>query len=285
MIKPGEVKVMKKKLNAVKITEFVGMCILAFIFIMPFFWTVITSLKAPNEILTWPPTFFPEKPIFKNYTDVIKKINIFRMFGNSIYIALVTTVGQVFFCSLAGYAFAKLDFRGRELLFKIYLSTMMVPGMILLIPRYVIMRELGWVDKHASVILPFIFGNAFGVFLMRQFYMTLPGQLKEAAIIDGASQPQIFIRVYMPLTKAIVSTLFVFSFMGSWNDFLWPLITLQSAKLKTLPIGLASFQSLYGVQYNLLMAGAVLSVLPVMLAFLLAQKQFIEGIALSGVKG
>lgn len=276
---------MRRKINPVKTVEFLIMCVLAFVFIMPFFWTVITSLKAPDEILTWPPTFFPKKLIFQNYKDVIEKIDIFRMFYNSIYIALVTTVGQVFFCSLAGYAFAKLDFRGREILFKIYLSTMMVPAMILLIPRYVIMRELGWVDSHASVILPFIFGNAFGVFLMRQFYMTLPDQLKEAAIIDGASQPQILFKVYMPLTKAIVSTLFVFSFMGSWNDFLWPLITLQSSDLKTLPIGLASFQSMYGVQYNLLMAGAVLSVLPVMVAFLLAQKQFIEGIALSGVKG
>lgn len=276
---------MRRKINPVKTVEFLIMCVLAFVFIMPFFWTVITSLKAPDEILTWPPTFFPKKLIFQNYKDVIEKIDIFRMFYNSIYIALVTTVGQVFFCSLAGYAFAKLDFRGREILFKIYLSTMMVPAMILLIPRYVIMRKLGWVDTHASVILPFIFGNAFGVFLMRQFYMTLPDQLKEAAIIDGASHPQILFKVYMPLTKAIVSTLFVFSFMGSWNDFLWPLITLQSSDLKTLPIGLASFQSMYGVQYNLLMAGAVLSVLPVMVAFLLAQKQFIEGIALSGVKG
>ena len=276
---------MRKKIKPVTVIELLIMFALAFIFIMPFFWTVITSLKAPDEILTWPPTFFPEKPIFQNYIDVVTKIDIFRMFFNSAYIALVTAVGQVFFCSLAGYAFAKLEFKGREILFKIYLSTMMVPVMILLIPRYVIMSELGWVDTHAAVILPFTFGSAFGVFLMRQFYMTLPEQLKEAAIIDGAKQPQILFRVYMPLTKPIVSTLFVFSFMGSWNDFLWPLITLQSQELKTLPIGLASFQSLYGVQYNLLMAGAVISVLPVLIVFLFAQRQLIEGIALSGVKG
>lgn len=265
--------------------QFVFMCILALIFIMPFFWTVITSIKAPDELLTWPPTFFPEKIIWQNYVDVITKIKIGAMFFNSVYIAAVTTAGQVFFCCLAGYAYAKLEFAGRELLFKLQLSTMMVPAMITLIPRYIIMRNLGWIDSHAAVIVPFLFGSAFGVFLMRQFFMTLPEELKEAALIDGAGQVQIFAKIYLPLTKPIVSTLLIFSFMNSWNDFLWPLITLQSAGLKTLPIGLASFQSLYGVQYNLLMAGAVLSVLPVMIAFLFAQKQFIEGIALSGVKG
>ena len=207
------------------------------------------------------------------------------LYFNSIYIAVVTTVGQVFFSALAGFAFARMRFKGRNLLFICYIGTMMVPSMVTLIPRYVIMSKLGWVDTHFSVIAPVLLGTPFAVFLMRQFFMTLPQQLMDAAVIDGASYPRVFFQIYLPLTRPILSTLGIFCFMGSWNDFLWPLITLQSHNLKTLPIGLAAFQGLYGVQYNLLMAGAVLSVIPVLIVFIFAQKQFIEGIAITGLKG
>ena len=268
-----------------RIMAYVFLGILSAIMILPFFWTVITALKPQTEILTWPPKFFPSELYWGNFEYVITKIEIGTMFWNSLYIALVTTAGQLVFCALAGFAFAKLRFRFREGLFKTYLATMMVPAMLTLIPRYIIMRNINMVDTHMSLILPAFFGGPFGVFLMRQFYIGLPDELMEAARIDGASLPYIFARIYTPLTKPILSTLAVFSFMGSWNDFLWPMITLQTDSLKTLPVGLASFQSLYGIKYSLLMAGAVLAMLPVLIAFLFAQRQFIEGIAITGLKG
>ena len=268
-----------------RIVIYVFLIALCVSFIFPFFWMVSTSLKSPNEILTWPPTFWPAKLNWKNYRDVLTQINIGQMYFNSIYIAVVTTVGQVFFSALAGFAFARMRFKGRNLLFICYVGTMMVPSMVTLIPRYVIMSKLGWVNSHISVIAPVLLGTPFAVFLMRQFFMTLPQQLMDAAVIDGASYPRVFFQIYLPLTRPILSTLGIFCFMGSWNDFLWPLITLQSHNLKTLPIGLAAFQGLYGVQYNLLMAGAVLSVIPVLIVFIFAQKKFIEGIAITGLKG
>lgn len=271
--------------KAAKAVAYVFLVLLSTVMILPFFWTTITSFKQQTEILTWPPKFLPSKIYWGNYEYVIEKIKIGTMFVNSLYIAVVTTFGQLVFCSMAGFAFAKLRFRFREGLFKAYLATMMVPAMLTLIPRYVIMKGFDMIDTHMSLILPALFGGPFGVFLMRQFYLGLPDELMEAARIDGASFPYIFVRVYIPLTRSILSTLAVFCFMGSWNDFLWPLITIQSNDLKTLPIGLASFQSLYGIKYSLLMAGAVLAMLPVLVAFLLAQKQFIEGIAVTGLKG
>lgn len=264
---------------------YVFLIVLCITFIFPFFWMVSTSLKYSNEILTWPPTFWPEKLNWKNYSDVVSQINIGKMYLNSIYIAVVTTIGQVFFSAVAGFAFAKLRFKGRNFLFICYVGTMMVPSMVTLIPRYVLMSQLGWVNKHISVIAPVLLGTPFAVFLTRQFFMTLPQQLMEAAVIDGASYPRVFFQIYLPLMRPILSTLGIFCFMGAWNDFLWPLITLQSQNLKTLPVGLAAFQGMYGVQYNLLMAGAVLSVIPVFIVFLFAQKQFINGIALTGMKG
>ena len=273
------------KSKIAKCVIYLILIVLSITFIFPFYWMISTSLKAPNEILTWPPTFWPAEPRLDSYWEVVDAINIGQMYINSIYIAVFTTVGQVIFSAISAFAFAKLRFKGREILFTSYLATMMVPVMVTLIPRYVIMAEIKLVNTHASVILPAVFGTPFAVFLMRQFFMTLPSQLMEAAVIDGASYPRILFQIYLPLTKPVVSTLGIFCFMGSWNDFLWPLITLQSAGLKTLPIGLASFQGLYGVEYNLLMAGAVLSVIPVLMAFLFAQKQFVEGIALTGLKG
>lgn len=268
-----------------KLAAYTFLIILSIVMILPFFWTVITALKPQTEILTWPPKFLPSKLYFGSFEYVINKIKIMEMFFNSLYIAVITTLGQLVFCSLAGFAFAKLRFRFRDGLFKGYLATMMVPAMLTLIPRYVIMSSIGMVDTHMSLILPALFGGPFGVFLMRQFYLGLPDELMEAARIDGASYPYIFGAIYTPLTRPILSTLAVFSFMGSWNDFLWPMITIQTNQLKTLPIGLASFQSLYGIKYSLLMAGAVLAMLPVLIAFLFAQKQFIEGIAVTGLKG
>ncbi len=263
---------------------YVFLIALAITYIFPFIWIVLSSLKAPSELIVYPPKLFPATLRWSNYQTVFKEIKIGQMFVNSLIVSLSVTAGQLIFCSLAGYSFAKLRFPGRDKLFKLYLATMMVPGTVTLIPMYVIFVRLGLVNSFAGLILPGFFGGAFGVFLTRQFFMTLPNQLGEAAVIDGAGYGRVFLRVYLPLITPILATLGIFSFMGAWNDFLWPLIVIQSSKLKTLTVGLASFQGLYGAKFNLLMAGAVLSILPVLVAFLCAQRYFIEGIALSGMK-
>lgn len=259
--------------------------LLAFTYIFPFIWIVLSSLKSSSELIVFPPQLFPSKLRWDNYSKVINEINIMRMFFNSLVVSISVTSGQLVFCSLSGYAFAKMNFPGRDKLFRLYLATMMVPGTVTLIPMYIIFVRFGLVNSYWGLILPGFFGGAFGVFLTRQFFMTLPSQLGEAARIDGAGYLRIFAQVYLPLIKPILATLGIFSFMGSWNDFLWPLIVIQSGKLKTLTVGLSSFQGLYGSKFNLLMAGAVLSIIPVLFAFLCAQSYFIEGIALSGMKG
>lgn len=258
--------------------------LLALSFLFPFLWMLLSSLKAQNELVTWPPTLFPKVPRFDNYVKVLTQIKIPNMFMNSLIVSVTVTLGQVFFCALAGYSFGKLRFPGREALFKIYLATMMVPGMVTLIPMYVIFSRLQWVNSYQALILPGFFGSAFGVFLMRQFFMTLPSQLGEAAFIDGAGHMGIFFRIYLPLIQPVLATLTILSFMNTWNDFLWPLIVVQSERMKTLTVGLAAFQGNYGSQFNLLMAGAVVSIVPVLIVFFAAQKYFIEGIAMTGMK-
>ncbi|MFP5115398.1 carbohydrate ABC transporter permease [Bacillaceae bacterium C204] len=254
-------------------------------FVFPFFWMIITSLKSPNEIFSWPPIFIPEKIMWSNYADVFSSIPIIRMFFNSLFVSVTVTLGTVIFCALAAYSFARLRFPGREFIFKLYLGTMMVPVMVTMIPMFVIMKYFGWIDTYYALIVPGFFGNAFGTFLLRQFFMSLPTQLDDAARIDGCSYFSTFYRILLPLMKPPMAALAVFTFMGVWNDFLWPLITVQSDEMKTLSIGLASFQGLYATQYHLLMAAAVISVIPVLIAYLSSQKYFIEGITLTGMKG
>lgn len=275
----------RRRLRLSRALLYVFLTALAVTYIFPFIWIVLSSLKSQSELITYPPKLFPATLRWDNYQTVITEIKIGQMFVNSLIVSVSVTLGQLIFCSLAGYSFAKLRFPGREGLFKLYLATMMVPGTVTLIPMYVIFVRLGLVNTYAGLILPGFFGGAFGVFLTRQFFMTLPTQLGEAAVIDGAGYGRVFVQVYLPLIKPILATLGIFSFMGAWNDFLWPLIVIQSSGLKTLTVGLASFQGLYGAKYNLLMAGAVLSIIPVLTAFLCAQRYFIEGIALSGIKG
>ncbi|HZG58522.1 carbohydrate ABC transporter permease [Paenibacillus sp.] len=254
-------------------------------FVFPFYWMIVTSLKAPDEIFSWPPIFVPQTWQWGNYAEVANAIPIVRMFFNSLFVSVTVTLGTVFFCALAAYAFGRIRFPGREAIFRMYLATMMVPGMVTMIPMFIIMRDFGWIDTYWALIVPGFFGNAFGTFLLRQFFMTLPVQLDEAARIDGASYFGIFFRILLPLVKPALASLFIFTFMGVWNDFLWPLIMIQSDDLQTLSLGLSSFQGMYAARYNLLMAGAVLSVVPVLIAYVFGQRYFIEGITLTGLKG
>ncbi len=254
--------------------------------ITPFVWAIVTSLQPRGALLALPPQLIPTEPTILSYTTVISRFPFLRVFGNSVFVAVATTLGQLVICSMAGYAFARLRFRGRDALFAVYLATLMVPFAVVITPLFIIVTRLGWADSYTGLIIPGIF-SAFGTFFMRQFFLSIPRELEEAATIDGAGTLSVFARIVLPLTGPALATLAVLSFMGSWNSFLWPLLIINDRTLMTLPIALSTLQGIYPgqTQWNIVMAGTVLATIPTILVFLLAQRWVIEGVAGSGVKG
>ena len=252
----------------------------------PFLWMVLSSLKTQWEIYRFPPTIFPSYPQWSNYTAVFKDRPFGLYIGNSLYIALLVTLGVVFTSSLAGYSFARVRFPGRDKIFLAYLSTMMIPGSVTLIPRFIMMRAFGWLDTHVALIVPGLVG-AWGTFMMRQFMLTIPRELEDAALIDGCSRFRIYWNIILPVSQPVLATLGIFTFMGSWNSFLWPVIMLNREKLWTLPIGLAMFQSRYASRtpWHLVMAASFISVAPIMILFMAGQKYYVQGIVTTGIKG
>jgi multiple sugar transport system permease protein len=206
------------------------------------------------------------------------------MFFNSLLVAVLTTLGQLLASSMAAYAFARMKFRGSGTLFLLYLATLMIPFQVTITPLFILMRHLGWINTYQGLILPGVF-SAFGTFLLRQFFLTIPRELEEAAFIDGASHWTVYWRIILPLGKPALATLGVFSFMGSWNAFLWPLFVVRDLELMTLPVGLATLHGRWLTQWNLVMAGTVITVLPMLAVYLLAQQYFVRGVVLSGIKG
>jgi len=250
----------------------------------PFIWMVLTSLKTFAETATIPPTILPKKFMFSNYTEVFLSMDFLRYFFNSFLVTFFIVGGQLVFCSMAAFAFARLKFKGRDVIFYILLAVLMMPMQIIIMPSYVLMQKLGWIDTYKALIIPGMF-SAFGVFLLRQFFMSLPQELEEAALIDGANYFQIFSLIMVPLVKPALIALSIFSTLFAWNNFLWPLIMTNSAKMRVLPVALSTLQGVHYTNYPLLMAGAVLSTLPMIAIFIILQRYFIEGIALTGTKG
>jgi ABC-type glycerol-3-phosphate transport system permease component len=256
--------------------------------IAPFAWMVLTSLKTQQEAFRFPPTLLPDSPSFETYRQLFTLVPFGRYFLNTLLVTAATVLGQLFVCSLAAYAFARLRFFGRDAIFIFYLATMMVPFQVTLIPLYLIIFQLGWVNTYWGLIAPGL-SSAYGIFLMRQSFLTLPEELSDAARIDGASEWGIYARIFLPLSGPILATLGVFAFLGTWTDLLWPLLIVRSERMRTLELGLAYFHSSIPafVQPNwpLMMAAAVVVMLPVIVVYLFTQRYFTEGIALSGVKG
>lgn len=254
--------------------------------VTPFLWAIATSLKPRGAMLALPPQLLPAEPTLAAYQQVISRFPFARVFGNSIIVAVATTLGQLVICSMAGYAFARFHFRGRNALFTLYLATLMVPFAVVITPLFIIVTRLGWGDTYAGLIIPGMF-SAFGTFFMRQFFLSIPKELEEAATIDGAGTLGTFIRIVVPMAGPALATLAVLSFMGSWNSFLWPLLIINDRELMTLPLALSTLQGMYPgqTQWNIVMAGTVLATIPTILVFLLAQRWVIEGVAGSGVKG
>ena len=254
--------------------------------IVPFAWMVSTSLKQEGSVFIFPPVWIPHPVRWDNYVTLFSLVPFGNAFVNSIIVATAATVGQVLSASLAAYAFARLRFRGKNVLFIIFLATMMVPSQVTLIPTFILFRAIGWINTLLPLTVPAFFGSAFGIFLLRQFYLTLPHELFEAAVIDGASPPHTYWRLALPLAKPALATFGVFVFMGAWNDLITPAIYINDRSKMTLPLVLAQFNNAFGADYTAhTMAGAVLSVLPLLIAFLLAQKYFVQGITLTGLKG
>ena len=255
----------------------------AWVWLFPIAWAVSGSLKTEGEISQ--PTLLPAHPQWSNYTEVFALMPFWRMFLNTVLYAGCVTAGQVFFCSLAGYAFARLDFRGRDALFVVYLGTLMVPLTVTVIPQFILMRTVGWVDTPWAMVVPGLFGSAFGTYLMRQFFHTLPTDLEEAATLDGCSPWQIYWRVLLPHARPAVMVLAVLTWVNVWNDFLWPLLMLQRNSLATLTLGLVRLRGEYVSRWPIITATSVLILLPLILIYALAQRSFVRGIAVTGISG
>jgi multiple sugar transport system permease protein len=250
----------------------------------PFVWMALGSFKDEGEIRRVPPTWWPESATLDNYTQLFARLDFGTYFTNSAIVAVVVTAGNLLFCSMLGYALAMLEFRGKRVLLTLVLGTLMIPGVVTFVPLFIIVANAGLIDSLPGLILPFLV-TPFGVFLMRQFISGLPADLLDAGRVDGAGELGIFARIILPLCGPALATLGILTFLGSWNNFLWPLVVAQTEKNYTLPVALALYSTgQNNTQYGLLLAGACVVVLPLMLVFLLFQRHFVEGIATTGIK-
>ncbi|MCD6267785.1 MAG: carbohydrate ABC transporter permease [Thermotogaceae bacterium] len=256
----------------------------AFTMLLPFIWMVSTSFKPSSEIYVFPPRWIPKNPTLKNYVDLFSSINFGRPFLNTVIVASSITFLSVLLSSMAGYAFAKFRFKGRDKLFFLILTTLMVPGQMTMIPVFLLLRYLGLLNTYTGLILPGAV-SAFNIFFMRQFIITIPNDLIEAARIDGARESYIFFKIILPLSKPALTTISIFTFTGSWNSFLWPLIVAQDERMYTLPVAVSVLAGQYGENIAIQMAGSCIVITPILIFFLFAQRYFIKGIALTGLKG
>lgn len=272
----------KKRLSNALVVAFLAVC--SVFMVGPFIWMLSTSLKTLEEAFRFPPTFIPESIQWQNYADIFEAAPFGRFYFNSIVVAVAVTVGQLTTCSMGAYAFARLRFKGRDKMFLMYLATLMVPFQVTMIPIFIIVKNLGWIDTYQALIVPTIF-SPYGTFLLRQFFMTIPNELEESVKIDGGGYFRCFFQIILPLTKPALATLGTFVFLFSWNNFQWPLLVINTLNMNTLPLGISFFQGRFATQWNLLMAAATITMLPLLIVYLFAQRYFIEGITLSGMKG
>jgi ABC-type glycerol-3-phosphate transport system permease component len=254
-------------------------------FILPLVWMISTSLKSNRQIFVFPPEWIPNPVIWRNYPDVFDYAPFLLYFKNTIMIEVACIVGTLLSSSLVAYGFSRLDAPGKNFLFILMLSTMMLPYQVWMIPLYILFTKIGWVNTFYPLTVPAFFGNALYIFLLRQFFLTIPKELEDAARIDGCSYFRIFWQIILPLTRPALATVVIFTFMGVWNDFLGPLLYLQDPEKYTLAVGLQVFLSQHGADWGLLMAASTMVVLPVIVVFFFTQKQFIQGIVLTGLKG
>jgi multiple sugar transport system permease protein len=278
-----------KKINIRRASFFILLSALAVVWAVPLFWMVSTSLKHEWDILKPEVEWIPKPPTLRNYLNLMdphgRAVNVFRAFFNSVFVSSVGTVLTLTVSSCTAYAFARMKFPGRDLVFIFILASMMVPGETILVPLFLIFHRLGWLDTYQALVLPGV-ASAFGVFLLRQFMLSIPYELEDAAFIDGANRLSIFLRIVLPLSKPALATLAIFTFLGHWNNFLWALIVINRTEMMTLPLALIQFRSAYGsMDYGTVLASVVVAVVPPLLIFIFAQDFIIRGMSRSGLKG
>lgn len=281
---------MKRELNLVKILTLIRRIFIHLLLFLglaitlaPFIWMISTSFKSSESVFTFPPQWIPKHPTIEQYQTLFREVNFLQFFKNSVIVAFGITLFSLFLNSLGGFAFAKHKFPGREKIFALLLATMMVPGQITMIPVFLMLKSVGLINSYWGLIIP-AGASAFGIFLMRQFITTIPTDLIESARIDGCSEFRIYWTIILPLCKPVIAALGIFTFMGSWNAFLWPLIVMIKENMYTLPVALANLSGQHATKFGLLMAGAVVVVIPVLIVFIIAQRYVIKGVAVTGLK-
>lgn len=275
----------KNRKKTLRWLNFFLLAIGSLLFLSPLWWMISTSLKTMAEVMSFPPTFFPENWLWSNYVKTWNTAPFTQYTINTLTITIIVVAGNVLANSFIAYGFAKVPFKGKGFLFAIVLATMMIPGFVTLVPTYILYAKLGWLNTYYPLIIPAFFGSAFYIFLLRQFYLTIPNELVEAAKMEGASHFYIWLKIGLPLTKPALATVAIFSFNGAWNDFLGPLLYLNDSNLYTLQVGLQVFKGQLNTQWNYLMAGSLIVLLPVIILFFIFQKYFIQGMNLqSGSK-
>jgi multiple sugar transport system permease protein len=252
--------------------------------LLPFLWMLATALMTEQEVYSVPPRMLPAEWRWENFREAMTLQPFGRFFLNTALVAACSVAGQLLFCSMAAYALARLRFAGRDRLFALYLGTMMVPGIITVIPAFLLITSFGWMNTYQALITPAL-SSAWGIFLLRQFFLQIPRDLEDAARVDGASEWTIYWRIVLPLSRPALATLALFAFMGSWKDFLWPLLVTNRVDMRTVEVGIAGFSSLYATDWPHQMAAAVIVLLPIVLVFLLAQRYVVRGITFTGLKG
>ncbi|MDZ7366645.1 MAG: carbohydrate ABC transporter permease [candidate division KSB1 bacterium] len=273
-----------KRLPLDRILSYILMAIAGLVMIMPFYFMIVTSFKKPSEAASLSISLFVKEPTLQAYRDLLQGLPYLQFMSNSLIVAIATTAGTMFFCTLAGYAFSKHRFPGREKIFAAILATMMVPGSVLLVPSFLLMRDFGWLNTYLPLIVPSLAG-AFGIFLSRQFIDTIPDDLLDAARIDGCSDFRIYWNIILPLSKPLLATLGILTFLWSWNRFLDALIYIFDEKLYTLPLGISLLQGRFVFNENIQMAGAALAIIPVLIIFFILQKQIVKSLSTTGLKG
>lgn len=265
-------------------TAYIYLGLLTVIMLTPFLWMLVSSFKTIDQIFTYPVRLLPSAPTFENYVIIFRDFKFAYAFFNSAFVSVSVTSASVFFCALGGYAFSKYDFKGKNILFVVLISSMMIPFEVTMVPLYSLFNKLGWIDRHIGLILPGI-ANAFGIFFMRQYMIGISDEIIESGRIDGCSEFQIFLKLILPIARPAIGSLGIIFFMNSWNDFLWPMIILKSQEKLTLAVALRAFNQGMRTPYHLIMAGSVVSVVPLLIIFLAFQRQFIAGITAGSVKG
>lgn len=275
-------KFLANNINYSKLIMLIFMLIVSIIILVPFVWMAITSVKSMGEIFAYPPAFIPDNIVWENFVEAWNLVPLGRYLLNSFVVAFSITILHLTVASLAAYAFARLEFPGRNILFLLFLATLMIPGQVTMIPNFIILRFFGLLNTYTGLIIPEAF-TALGVFLLRQFFINIPKDYEDSARIDGASRFYIYRKIIIPMSKPALATLGIFTFVFQWNNLLWPLIVVSEESMNTLTVGLASFQGQYATRWDLLMAAALIGIVPSVFVYMIGQKHIIKGITLSGL--